>query len=564
MLTVLRIRNLGLIDDLVLEIQPGFTALTGETGVGKSLVIGALSLLSGQRADRTLIRSGADSCTIEALFAIGSLLGSVDALLRGNGLDPCRDGELSISRSLSRNGPNRQYINHSPASLALLSQLGGLLIDIHGSNESQSLFDNRKQLRILDALAGCDGDRDTFASLTREWDELQRRRAELSSGDAALAREIDLLRHQTGEIERAELEDLDEAELEKEHSRHRHAVSLREGTERILHAIAESDPSVQELLGRIGQELESMGAMDPELGALIEEQCRIVEEVGELQNGLSRYLDRIEVNPERLEELEERIDHLQTLKRKYGSSLEDIRAFGNRARDRLALLESRDEQLERIEARLAPLQEKMRTRAARLSSIRRKKGKVLARKARRELEDLGFVQGQFEVAVSPLEVRKGERPPATGADRIEFLFGPNPGEPLMPLRKVASSGEIARVMLALRTVLSDQDGIPLLVFDEADANIGGETAHAFGEKMQALGRGRQVICITHLAPVAASAHQHLKVSKTTRKGRTLTDVDPLADEERVDELARMLGGRIDAARRHAAALLESKGSGRTP
>ncbi len=553
MLSVLRIRNLGLVDELLLEFSPGFTALTGETGAGKSLIIGALGLLSGRRASRSVIRHKEQDCRVEAVFQAGSRL---DAFLGENGLEPSGDGELSIARSLSRSGPGRQFVNHSPVSLSMLSRLGSRLLDIHGPHDAQSLFDSGKQLLLLDAYAdGCVKRKEHQAAL-REWSLLEKERQELSGEDQELIREADLLRHQIGEIDRAGIDALDEEELEAEHARLSHAAQLQEGCQKILHIVSESEPSLQEQLGLIGAALEEMAGRDSRLDAVVEEHRSLTGELEQMQATLWRYLDGIEDDPRRLQELEERIDALQLLRRKYGPSMEDIREFRRKAAERLARIESREKQLARIESRLDPLRKRLESCSAGLSQLRRRKGRALAGEIRRQLPVLGFSQGRFEVELSPL----GSFPPGpSGDDRIEFLFGPNPGEPLLPLRQIASSGEMARVMLALKTVLAAQDDVPLLVFDEADANIGGETAHEVGDRMRRLGRDRQVLCITHLAPVAAAASHHLQVAKEVRGRRTLVRVDPLDPHQRIEELARMLGGRVGASRRHAQALLETAG-----
>lgn len=574
MLTALRIKNFGLADDVTLEFETGFTALTGETGAGKSLIIGALSLLLGQRADRKLIRAGAENCAVEAIFGVSSLNATIETFLAKNGLEPCENAQLLLRRSVTAAGNNRQFVNHSPASLAALASLGQHLVDIHGPHDHQSLFHNQKQLELLDEFAGITADRLAYTRQFAEWKTLLRQKQTLLADEQARARQIDLLRFQTREIEDAQLSRLDEQTLENDHQRAQNAAQICQLGQTILNAVGNpesgwsggeptSEPSLADSLARIGRELRQLAQLDPQTQSLADSHAQLAEQTHDWQTQLSRYLDAVHVEPNRLAELEEQINCLQTLKRKYGSTVEEIIQFGNQARQKLKSLESRDTEIEQIDRQIAQLKTELIARARKLTAARAQKGQSLSKAARKQLEDLGFPGGRFEVqliAHPPAEPENTEetaplRP--AGAERIEFLFGPNPGEPLHPLKKIASSGEIARVMLALKTVLAAQDHIPLLVFDEVDANIGGETAHAVGEKMRRLGKRRQVLCITHLAPVAAAANHHLQVLKTSKNNRTRTQVSPLKTKQRIDELARMLGGKIPAAKKHAAALLSN-------
>ncbi|MCW5556714.1 MAG: hypothetical protein KIT22_02550 [Verrucomicrobiae bacterium] len=303
-------------------------------------------------------------------------------------------------------------------------------------------------------------------------------------------------------------------------------------------------------LGALGRSLQELVRMDPAASALGDWHAQALENLRELQTALSRYSDRVEVNPERLQQLEERLDLIQNLRRKYGATIPAILAFGAEARERLTALEGRDGEVARLEAEAARLDQEMAVAGQALTAARQKVIPKLTQAVRRELSDLGFARSHFDVALHPLS-----QPTSTGADACEFLFAPNPGEPAHPLRAIASSGELARVMLALKTVLADEDAVPVLVFDEVDANVGGETARAVGEKMRRIARRHQVLCITHLAPVAAAGAVHFLVSKEVRDGRTESRVARLDQSARVEELARMLGGVSAAARRHAAELL---------
>ena len=557
MLTTLRIKNLGLVDDLTLDLGPGFTTLTGETGAGKSMIIGALNLILGQRADRKLIRSGKDLCVVEAAFSTEEIHAPIDEFLEKNGLEPCENNLLLLKRTVAASGQNRQFINHSPSSLALLGQLGQWLVDIHGPYDHQSLFDNQKQLDVLDAFAGTNPDRSAYNAIVNEIKVLQEERAKLIVDDQTYAQQLDLLRFQTHEIESAGIDQLDEPALEQDYQQAQNAAQIQELGQSLRAAIADSEPNLTELIGQIGHGLHQLTQLDSHTAPLLETHIQLADLADDLQTELSRYLDAVDLDPSRLSELEDQINRLQGLKRKYGSTLEAITNFGRVAREKLQALESRDTEIEQIDAATRSLLADLLSRGKELTALRRKQGRKLGKETAQQLKDLGFKEGRFEVQLksSPPLDNHLESIRLHGHDRIEFLFGPNPGEPLHPLKKIASSGEIARVMLALKTVLAGQDKVPLLVFDEVDANVGGETAHAVGEKMRHLGKSHQIICITHLAQVAAAAAAHYEVSKSSTGTRTQTAIKKLTKKQRVDELGRMLGGKVGEAKKHAAALL---------
>jgi DNA repair protein RecN (Recombination protein N) len=374
------------------------------------------------------------------------------------------------------------------------------------------------------------------------------------------AQQLDLLRHQMREISEARLRPGELAELEAEHSRAANAARLLELSQGALAALGEAEDATLTSLGAVGRSLQELARIDTAAQALLDLQSQATDLLRDLQAGLSRYADRIEVEPARLAGLEERLDLIQSLLRKYGGTVEEVLAFGDQARDRLEALEGRDVELERIDAELRDVESILASRGRELSERRRAVLPGLNRAAETELGSLGFRQSRFEAGLvhDPDPARATE----TGMDRMEFQFAPNPGEPARPLRAIASSGELARVMLALKTVLADQDAVPVLVFDEVDANVGGETAHAVGQKMATIAKRHQVLCITHLAPVAAAAGTHYQVLKEVRDGRTESRIQALDRPERVAELGRMLGGG-SAAQRHAEELLsQSKGPSR--
>lgn len=559
MLTTLRIKNLALAADLTLELRPGYNVITGETGAGKSILIGALNLALGERADRTLLRSGAESCVVEAVFDVTRLRAPLAAFLEANGLEPCADGQLILKRVFTAAGTNRQFINGSPAPLAVLAALGQWLVDLHGPHEHQSLLQPARQLAILDAFGGLEKERDAFGALLRRCAALDAEKAALIVDEKTWAQQLDLLRFQMQEIAAAQLRPDEEADLLQEHQRAANAARRLELGRAALEALAEHEASVLTQLGTVGRLLQELQRLDPAAAPLLERHAQAAESLRELQRELSHYADRVDLDPARLHQLEERLNLIQSLKRKYGSTLAEVIAFGEEARRKLHALERRDAELARLNAELEALNAELWRAGRALSAKRRQVIPRLARAVGRELADLGFARSGFEIALSTLEETGTTDAPTRmashGLDSIEFLFAPNPGEPAKPLRAIASSGEIARVMLALKTVLAAQDDVPVLVFDEVDANIGGETATTVGRKLKHIAANRQVLCITHLPQVAAPADAHFAVTKRVEAGRTISEVTLLDRAGRVAELTRMLGGRDAAARRHAEALL---------
>ena len=508
MLTTLRIKNLALVADLTLELQPGLNVITGETGAGKSILIGALNLVLGERADRTLIRSGADNCSVEAVFDVRDLKAPLAAFLDENGLEPCEDSQLVLKRSFTNAGTNKQFVNGSPTTLQTLGTLGEWLVDIHGPHDHQSLLHAAKQLAILDAFGGLHPAREAFAELVRRRAVLEAEKAALVVDEKTYAQQLDLLRFQVREITDARLHPGEEVQLEQDYQRTSNASRLLELSQAALNLLSEEDNSLLSQTASLGRTLQELQRLDAGAGPLAAFHEQAVTALGELQTELSRYTDRVELDPARLRELEERLNRVHSLKRKYGATLADVLAFGEDAARKLQSLEQRDEELNRLNAALAKLDAEILRAGKELSAQRRKLIPQLGKAVVRQLAALGFQQSKFDVAITTTESAHAPRTTHHGLDEIEFQFAPNPGEPPRPLRAIASSGEMARVMLALKTVLAAVDEIPVLVFDEVDANVGGETANAVGEKMLQIAKQRQVLCITHLAPVAAHSDAH--------------------------------------------------------
>ncbi len=551
MLTTLRIKNLALVSDLTLELQPGCNAITGETGAGKSIILGALNLVLGERADRTLIRSGEESCSVEAVFDVRKLRTPLKSFLEENGLEPCEDSQLVLKRTFTSAGTNRQFINGSPTTLATLAALGESLVDMHGPHDHQSLLHPAKQLLILDAFGKLESQREAFAELVRRRGELLAEKSALIVDEKTYAQQLDLLRFQVQEISAARLKEGEDAEVEVEFHRASNAAKLLQLSQTALEALSESESSLLTQSGVVGRVLTELQRVDAGAASLVETHAQVSESLRELQSAVSHYADKVDVDPARLVELEERLNLLNTLKRKYGATIAEVIAFGDEVKRKLQSLESRDAELARLNAALEKLDAELLVTGKKLSAARRKIIPQLAKAVGKQLDDLGFKQSKYDVAISSAVELS-----ASGMDVIEFQFAPNLGEPAKSLRAIASSGEMARVMLALKTVLAAEDEIPVLVFDEVDANVGGETANAVGDKMKQIAAKRQVFCITHLPQVAAPADAHYVVTKQVVNGRTVSEIKLLDKKSRITELARMLGGQSDAARKHAEALLK--------
>jgi DNA repair protein RecN (Recombination protein N) len=548
-LASLRIRNLALVEELEWSLAPGFTAVTGETGSGKSIIVGALQLILGERADKALIRTGAESCTVEAVFHIGDGA-ALNAELETQGVEPCEDGQLLLKRVFAVAGTNRQFINGSPTTLAVLKQLGDGLVDLHGPHDHQSLLANDRQLALLDAFAGAGALREKYAEHFRRLNALTAEHAELSSSEASLERELDLLRHQTQEIDAAQLRAGEEEELVARYTVAANSRRLLELSQGILDRLSEADGAALGRLNEAGKLLRELERVDPAAARFSDALHRGLAELEDLASGLQRYVEDLELEPAELARMEERVSLFETLKRKYGRSLEDVIAFGAAATGRLRKIDSRGEELARLSAGIDAATKAWREAGAKLGQKRKSAAPKLAASVTAHLRDLGFKKSEFAISLVP-----HERPAAHGLESVEFLFAPNPGEPPKPLKAIASSGEISRVMLAVKSSLAAQDTIALLVFDEIDANVGGEIAHAVGAKMHALGRERQVLAISHLPQVAAVADAQFVVTKEFEKSRTVSRLERVEGRARIEEIARMLGGKTESALAHAKTLL---------
>jgi len=549
LLQLLRIKNLALVEDLEWEIAPGFTAITGETGAGKSIIIGALQLLLGERADKSLVRTGADTCTVEAIFH-GDDFAKWNARFEESGIEPC-DNDLILKRSLSLSGTNRQFINGSPTTLANLKELGDDLVDLHGPHDHQSLLSPDRQLDLLDAFAAAGEAHDRFGKIFRQLRALEAEHAALNTAETAREQELDLLRHQVNEIALANLSAEEEAQIESRYRLARNSRRLIEIASAVATKLSEADDAILSQLGETQKLLRELEKLDRSMATAANIHETAVVELSEIARDLGRYAENLDLDPEQLTALEQRVSLFESLKRKYGATIPEVIAFGERAAERMRKIEGRDEELQRLTSEIATHSAELRRAGEALRKLRAKAAPKLSEMVRRNLRDLGFKQSQFEAKMSQMET-----PRASGFDAVDLLFSPNPGEPLKPMRAIASSGEISRLMLAIKSALAAQDAVPLLVFDEIDANVGGEIAHAVGARMRELAKRHQVLCITHLPPVAAAATSQFVVTKEVRGGRTFTQLREVSGKVRREEIARMLGGKSDEALKLAAAMLD--------
>ncbi len=550
-LTLLRIKNLALVEELEWQLEPGFIAVTGETGAGKSIIIGALQLLLGERADKSLIRTGADMCTVEAIFS-GEDLQKLNPQLVEVGVEPC-ENDLIIKRSFSATSGTRQFINASPTTLSILKNLGDELVDLHGPHDHESLLSPETQLGLLDSFARAQEQLDEYRKHYRQLQALIAEHAALNTAETAREQELDLLRHHTNEIRSANLVAGEEEEIEKRYKLASNSKRLIELASAIANKLSEADDSVLSQLAETQRLLRELEKIDNSVAEFSSAHAASVVELSEIARALSSYAEKLDLDPEQLAALEQRISVFETLKRKYGGSIADVIAFGERAAERMQKIEGRDAELERLTREIEDVRAQMNRAGEALRKLRAQGAPKLSENIRRNLRDLGFRQSEFEAKLDALD-----EPRPNGFDAVELLFSPNPGEPLKPLRAIASSGEISRLMLAIKSALAAYDAIPLLVFDEIDTNVGGEIAHAVGAKMQTLGREHQVICITHLPQVAATASSHFVVTKGVVRGRTYSQLREVSGKSRQEEIARMLGGKSESALQLAATLLKGR------
>ena len=553
MLVELRIRDYAVIEDLTLRLGPGLNVLTGETGAGKSIIVGALSLLLGERASSVVVRTGADRATVEAAFEVGK--GSaLDARVEELGFR-LEDGLLILRREVAVEGRNRAWVNGSPATAGIVGELGRALVDLHGQHEHQTLLRTGEQRAILDAFGGA-------ADVAAGVEELHARCRSLATEVEAReqrVREIesrgDYLRFQLGEIDAAKLSPGEDEELENEARRREHAEELVQGASGIHETLYAGDASLADQLTDARSVLHKLMRFD----ASLEDDARLLDDafhgVQEVGRRLGEYAAGVDHDPRRLEEVRQRQDQIFRLKRKYGPELADVLATGARLRAELAEVEDADHEVGEVRRALEEATRELATAASKLTALRDKAALRLAKAVSEVLPDLGLPEASFDVRLKPLDGVG-----SAGAESVEFLVAPNPGFEPMSLARIASGGELSRVMLAVKSVLADVDRIPVLVFDEIDAGIGGVVAGSVAAKLAEVAFRHQVFVVTHLPQLASRAAAHLLVEKEQQAGTTMTRVRALEGGARVEEIARMLGGdpESETSREHARELLGAR------
>ncbi|HHT72738.1 MAG TPA: DNA repair protein RecN [Firmicutes bacterium] len=543
MLREIAIHNFALVEELELSFYSGFSVLTGETGAGKSIIIDALGLLLGKRASTEMIRTGAESCTVQGVFAVHDEEAS--ELLKEWGIPA--DDEVVISREVSANGRNRCRINGKLVSVSQLAQLGPCLAEIVGQHDSQSLLDPNRHLEFLDAFGGEDHqmDLDKLSEAYQKWTAIHGELAHLAGDERERNRRMDLLRFQVEEIAAAQLTPGEEEELVAERKRLANLNRLREAVEAahslLSEPLGQGDSLVRQL--NVAQaELSRASSFDDELTPLAAMLAEAVAQVEELGRELWVYLDKLEADPQRLDDVESRLDTIDNLKRKYGDTVEEILRFAQKAQEELEFLEASTERGQELEKQLGAAWKAWLTQAQVVRKGRQCIARELEAQVEAQLRDLNMTNTRFVAAFEGTGAESRQRPVREGLERVQFLIAPNVGEDLKPLARIASGGELSRLMLAIKVSLAQVDAVPTIVFDEIDTGIGGQTAGRLGEKLRELGASRQVLCVTHLPVIASFGAHHYAVAKAASQGRTTVSAHELTGEERVRELTRMLGG----------------------
>ena len=553
MLTHLSVRNFAVVEGAELEFGPGLTVVTGETGAGKSLLVDALLLLSGARADAGMVRAGCERAEISADFDLADAP-AARTWLADQALDD-EDAGCRLRRVIAAEGGSRAWINGRTASLAQLSELAASLVEIHGQHEHQALLDRAQQLQMLDAFGGYDAAVAQVRDLARRFRDIAARERELSGGDDRIAR-IDLLRHEVAELERWALPAEALAELEAQHRRLANAGKLAEGTSGIAELLdGDGELTAARIMGRARAELERLAELDPALAASVELLESAGIQLAEAGDALARYAQDLDLDPDRYAEADAHLVALHDLSRRHHLPMTDLIAHAAALRTELATLEGAGEALAKLAAERKQCFADYAAAASDLSKRRAAAARKLGKTVDSLMDELGMTGGSFAVDLQP---QFSGEPDPQGRERCEFTVSANPGMPLRPLRKVASGGELSRIALAIEVAALGADNVDTMVFDEVDAGIGGAVAETVGAKLRALGSRCQVLCVTHLPQVAAQGHAHLSVTKSVEGDITRTRITTLDAAGRKEELARMLGGvEIDReTRAHAKRMLE--------
>ncbi len=578
MLSELTIRDFAIIDELHLRFAPGFNVLTGETGAGKSIIVDAVSLVLGGRADMEFVRSGAPQATVEAVFALDAEAQAVlGPLLEQDGLEGDDPALLLLAREVRREGRNVCRVNGRAVSLKVLSGVGQFLVDIHGQTEHLSLMRVGEHVDLLDRYGDLWSLRNEVESLVRQFHGVRGELASLRRDERELARRVDLLQYQVREIESARLEPGEDQELGQERTLLANAEQLGDLSDEAQLALFGGDeerPSALDQVQKAVRALSGLARLDPQIASLLETAEALSYQVEDLSGSLREYQERIEFDPRRLNQVEERLALIHSLQRKYGDRIEDVLAYATRARREMETIEHSEERIAELEVEEERLLRQVGQAGARLSTLRREAGERLSAGIEGQLEELSMARARFGVGLTWRSDPEGAYVEGqrvgfdlTGLDRVEFLIAPNVGEPLKPLVRIASGGETSRLMLALKTVLAQADRTPTLIFDEIDAGIGGRVGAVVGRKLWDLtvsdggkARSHQVLCVTHLPQLASYADRHLQVRKGIVGERTVTNVHSLAGDEREQELAGMLGALTEQTRASAREMIAASQS----
>ena len=574
MLRLLSVTNFATIEQLDIELAPGFSVLTGETGAGKSIIVDALGFLIGGRADVGMVRSGARQSRVEGIFLLGDdIPQKMKVALNEHQID-VGEGEIILAREVNLDGRNTCRVNGRIVPLRLLSTLAQHLVDIHGQNQHLSLLRVREHMDILDKYGGLWQLRTEVAEWARQLTEVSQELDRLRKDEEEVAQRVDFLRYQVGEISTANLRPTEYDDLTLERDRVANAeriITLSDHAYRALYDSFDRRESVMDLIGQVSKDLSQLEQLDPSLRQNLESVDALMHQVDELARALRSYRDGIEYSPDRLHELQERLDLINRLKRKYGSTIGEILAFGERASQELEKLYHREERVEGLKAREMDLRRRVGRLAGQLSEARQHAARGLADAIQEEVAGLAFGHAQVLVDIRQSDSEDGVPVGAadgvpyatpslggesirhlafneTGIDSVEFLISLNPGEPPRPLARIASGGEASRLMLAIKTILSTADQIPILVFDEVDAGVGGRVGSVLGQKLWGLSKSHLVLCVTHLPQIACYADHHAKVTKLASHDRTVTSVEVLDGAARVTELSQMLGSDSGATR----------------
>jgi DNA repair protein RecN (Recombination protein N) len=553
MLSLIRVKNYAIVDEVELELKRGFSVVTGETGAGKSILVDALGLALGDRADADAVRAGTERAEISVQFDLGASDTALD-WLRERGLDD--DTECTLRRVIGAEGRSRAFINGQPVTLQDVKALGGLLIDIHGQREHQSLLEPANQRALLDAHGKIEGLAREVADAHRDWRSADEAVAAKNAANRDRTAEVELLRFQLKELEAFAPRATEPELLRGERERLANIDRLATGVGSALDALGDNETGgAYSAVVQARQEVERLVEHDHELHASAEQLGAIEIELRELESSLNRYRDRLEADPRRLEWLDERLTQYRGLARRHSCAADELEAIRRALSERLAALDAPELSIEELEANARQARQDFFAAATRLSAARKKHADALGQSVTEELADLGMPHGEFRIELQP---KPEDRPDATGLERVEFQVRLNPGQPFGPLARMASGGELSRLSLAIEVVRSDSSAVPTFVFDEVDSGVGGRIAEIVGRKLGQLGAGRQVLCVTHLPQVASQGERHYRVMKLTDGETSRTSVRELNSDERVEELSRMLGGIeiTERTRAHAAEMID--------